>query len=284
MRSLNLSQVLSQLQDISSRGERLAVTQQRIEEQQRCSIDEQRAILSGLAYCLQQTRSARRGPFSNPTPEQATEAFSSAVDQRPPTSSGSRTPKMHFNPHLSNAGINKPVTEWLPQHGVDDSKTLLPLHTANDHSRQNNLLFRRANMRTPRALKDFVGSLCMGYLNIACTDSTCHDPSCRPKSKSSLCLKYHFPHWFLSYAISIFVRLSQTAGPEIMLRMPKVRPPNADVFYFACTGNIDGMRYLFKSGLASPDDVEYGTGLSALHASIKPSETEYRANAFLESC
>jgi len=160
------------------------------------------------------------------------------------------------------------IAGWLLPCGESDSKVLLPLHTTPDSPEHHSMSCRRANVRTPRAFNDYLGSLCLGYLNIACRDSTCYRQSCRPKSKSSFCLKYHFPHWFLPYAVSIFFQLSKTSGPEIVLRMPKVRPANADVFYFACTGNIDGMRSLFKSGLASPHDVEYGTGLSALHASL----------------
>jgi len=265
---LNLSQVLSRLQEISSRGESLAVSQKRIEEQQRCSIDEQRAILSGLTYCLQQTRLDPGCSFPNRNHGNPSEAVSSAIDSSKPADSFSKASRMRSTSKLPLPEKFRPFSEWLPPYGESDTKALLPLHAQTHRPKHNNLLFRKANVRTPRAFNDFIGSLCVGYLNLACKDSSCHDQSCRPKSKSSYCLKYHFPHWFLSYAISVFFQLSGSSGPEIVIRMPKVRPANSDVFYFACTGNIDGMRSLFKSGLASPDDVEYGTGVSALHASL----------------
>ena len=248
------------------RGADLAVAQQRFEEQQRCSIDEQRAILTGLSHCLQQTRSQRGAYLRNLTPAIPGKTFSSAIDLGITTAPSLKGSKMRWHSQLSAAEKSKPVAEWLPPYGEADSEMLLPLHTPIDRSAHNNVLVRRATMQTPRAFNDFLGSLCLGYLSLACGDTTCHDRSCRPRSQSSLCLKYHFPYWFVTYAISILIRVRQNSGPEIVLRMPKVRPANSDVFYFACTGNTDGMRYLFQSGLASPDDVEHGTGISALHA------------------
>ena len=76
-----------------------------------------------------------------------------------------------------------------------------------------------------------------------------------------------FPYWLLSYALTILYTLSNRTGPELLLRMPKVRPANSDIFHFACTGNLEGMRSLFRHGLATPFDIEYGTGLTALHVS-----------------
>ncbi|KAL9607121.1 MAG: hypothetical protein Q9167_007934 [Letrouitia subvulpina] len=61
---------------------------------------------------------------------------------------------------------------------------------------------------------------------------------------------------------------SNRVGPEFLLRMPKVRPANSDLFHFACTGNLEGMRSLFRHGLATPFDIEYGTGLTALHKAV----------------
>ena len=141
------------------------------------------------------------------------------------------------------------IAGLLPPPGESNSKTLLPLDTT-PGSEHHGMSCRRANIRTPRAFNGYLGSLCMGYLNLSCRESKCYHQSCRPKSKSSLCLKYHFPYWFLPYAISIFFQLTERSGPELVPRVPKVRPASSDVFYFACTGNIDGMQALFKSGLA----------------------------------
>jgi hypothetical protein len=56
-------------------------------------------------------------------------------------------------------------------------------------------------------------------------------------------------------------------GHTISLKMPRVIAGNSPVFSFAQHDNIDAMKRLFEEGLASPFDVSYEEGRSALHVS-----------------
>jgi hypothetical protein len=63
------------------------------------------------------------------------------------------------------------------------------------------------------------------------------------------------------FAISV----SETQGPDVALKMPRVVPDNAEVFACAVKGDLDGLQLLFSQGLASPFDVGVGTGRTPLH-------------------
>jgi hypothetical protein len=78
-------------------------------------------------------------------------------------------------------------------------------------------------------------------------------------------MNYYFPPWFLRRVFMIMAAYSDQGGPELLLRIPRLRSPNADIFLFAKTGNTDGIKTLFRAGLASPMDLEYGTGVSPLY-------------------
>lgn len=59
--------------------------------------------------------------------------------------------------------------------------------------------------------------------------------------------------------------------PRVSLSLPRVIEGNADIMRFAVSGNLDGIKSLFKQGLASPYDVVFSTGRTALHVSPSPS-------------
>lgn len=128
--------------------------------------------------------------------------------------------------------------------------------------------YRRV-LTTPKFLQNFLGFLCLVYLHGE------HRRPCRClrlcdcTTTKSLSMTFQLPHWLLSYALTVLYTVSNRVGPEFLLRTPRVRPANSDVFHFACTGNIEGMRSLFRHGLATPFDIEYGTGLTALHVSSR---------------
>jgi hypothetical protein len=60
---------------------------------------------------------------------------------------------------------------------------------------------------------------------------------------------------------------SKAFGPEMIIRVLRVVPSTSDAFLYACNGNIEGMKYLLNNGMASPMDVEHGTGFSLLAVS-----------------
>lgn len=117
-------------------------------------------------------------------------------------------------------------------------------------------------------MKQFLGSLFVGYNGIPSLSSKCNEKYCQGQSAPTLRLSYYFPSWFLNRTLQFAILGSCVGGPQISLSLPKVVADNSDVFVFAVQGNLDGMRSLFKRGAASPFDVGVGTGRTALHVSL----------------
>lgn len=58
------------------------------------------------------------------------------------------------------------------------------------------------------------------------------------------------------------------AGPQLQLSLPRKVSDTAQSIEFAMRGNIDGLRYLFSLGLASPRDESHSRGFSLLRVSL----------------
>ena len=170
---------------------------------------------------------------------------------------------------------------WANVQKEKAEQSLLPVHGRQGLS-QNQEPRKRA-ITTPSILQNFLGFLCLVYLHGQHRRPCRCLKMCNCMTKTSLTMTFQFPHWLLSYALTILYTFSNRMGPELLLRIPKVRPANSELFHFACTGNLDGMRSLFRHGLASPFDIEYGTGLTALHVSSTTPWREYADRGILES-
>jgi ankyrin repeat protein len=126
---------------------------------------------------------------------------------------------------------------------------------------------KRAHHRTPARLNRALGSLFVGYTSLPFLSPPCNEKRCRKRSSPSVRVNYYFPPWFAMRAL-VFMATQFNTGPEFLLRVTRICPPNAEIFFFAETGNVEGMKSLFQKGFASPYDVEYGTGVSALHKAV----------------
>jgi ankyrin repeat protein len=89
--------------------------------------------------------------------------------------------------------------------------------------------------------------------------------ACSKSRVRQVSLEYWFPFTSLSSAI---VRLQVGYQPNVgtMLHLDTLRrvPDTAQCVSFALNGNIDGLKYLFSKGLASPRDVSASRGYSIL--------------------
>jgi hypothetical protein len=78
-------------------------------------------------------------------------------------------------------------------------------------------------------------------------------------------MTYFFPKWFLERMVSLVVASTPMAGPVVSLKTQRTVPGDADIFLYAKLGYVDRMRALIDQGHASPHDVHYDSGVSALH-------------------
>jgi ankyrin repeat protein len=129
------------------------------------------------------------------------------------------------------------------------------------------LCHQRRHIRSPAKLNRLLGSLFVGYTSLPFLSPACNEKRCKKRSSPSIRVNYYFPNWFMMRAL-VFAATQNANSPEMLLKVIRMVPPNSEIFYYAETGNVAGMSDLFRRGLASPRDVEYGTGVSALHKAV----------------
>ncbi|KAJ6190496.1 hypothetical protein N7519_000517 [Penicillium mononematosum] len=118
---------------------------------------------------------------------------------------------------------------------------------------------------SPTLVNRVFGQLFVGYAGLPYFSPKCNTHACSKSRARQVSLEYWFPFTSLSSAI---VRLQVGYQPNVgtMLHLDTIRrvPDTAQCVSFALNGNIDGLKYLFSKGLASPRDVSTSRGYSVL--------------------
>ena len=112
---------------------------------------------------------------------------------------------------------------------------------------------RRLRFRSPRFLDAVFGTLFLGYQASPWFAKGCRNGRCR---RSSTRLQYMFPKWFVKRSVALTIACSQPEGPELILRVLRLRPDNAFVFVCAQYGYHDELQRLLENGEASLLDVD----------------------------
>lgn len=140
------------------------------------------------------------------------------------------------------------------------------------HNTQNRSEFRtgcycrchiRQHLTLPWPLNPILGILsfyrCYGRSNI----------SCNCTRYSSLAIKYRTPQylWYLCQRhISITLHRGNLAGPEFLLRVPRVLPWAHLYWHYSICGDIKAIQKMFADREASPHDVDPAGRNALLHA------------------
>ncbi len=118
---------------------------------------------------------------------------------------------------------------------------------------------------TPAILNRVLGQLFVGYAGLPALSPKCSIEGCQKSRASQISLEYWFPWGFFS---STIVRMQVGYQPNIgtLLQLDTLRkvPDTAQCVNFALHGDIEGLKYLFSHGLASPRDVSTTRGYSVL--------------------
>ena len=88
---------------------------------------------------------------------------------------------------------------------------------------------KKGSLKSPRSLTTILGSIMVGYNAIPGLAQRCNDPSCKGQS-TNITYTYAFPEWFVSRVVYLNFKNEQSRGPELCLRVVRVRPDNADIF------------------------------------------------------
>ncbi|MCJ1231805.1 hypothetical protein MMC12_008484 [Toensbergia leucococca] len=109
------------------------------------------------------------------------------------------------------------------------------------------------------------GQMFVGYAGLPLVNAKCDTDLCEKNQNACISVEYWFP---LGFVWSKILRLQLTyqshIGPRFELSTLRRVPDSAQCVNFALNGNIDGLKDLFKKGLASPGDVSTTRGYSVL--------------------
>lgn len=121
---------------------------------------------------------------------------------------------------------------------------------------------------TPAMVDRLLGKLFVGYAGLPLINDGCDASECQKSQSPYINVEYWFPlGLFWSQIVRLQVGYQSHLGPQVSLSMLRRVPDSAPCVNFALTGNIDGLKDLFKRGLASPKDVSSTRGYSVLRVS-----------------
>ena len=125
---------------------------------------------------------------------------------------------------------------------------------------------RIRTFQSPTMMNHVIGNLLVGYCGypIIGTFQKCTETGCLSQSTFRTYVYYIFPSWFLAKAIILGLTTQSFGEISISLKMQRVIPAGSDIFRLATLDNVDGIKELFRKGLASPNDITL-IGTSALN-------------------
>ena len=127
---------------------------------------------------------------------------------------------------------------------------------------------KQRTFRIPERLRATIGGLFIGYTGMPVFTPSCTEAKCHQRSAPSIEVTYHFPNWFLSRVLSLNMRLSSLAGPEINMCMPRMVDWTTPLWRESQSGATHAVQALFSNKKASPYDVN-AYGQSSLHVKSK---------------
>jgi hypothetical protein len=122
---------------------------------------------------------------------------------------------------------------------------------------------------TPRLVDRILGQLFVGYAGLPIFSPRCNIYTCEKAQIPQVIVEYWFPLGFCwSQIIRLQLAYQPNVGPHMQLSTLRRIPDSAPCVAFALGGDIDGLKSLFKQGLASPQDVSSTRGYSLLRVSL----------------
>ena len=109
--------------------------------------------------------------------------------------------------------------------------------------------------RTPQYLDYFLGTVFWGHVGRPRPQGQCNSKHCRKKKSATTFVTYLFPVWFLARTFQLAIKPTASGHLKWTLGLGHVIPFESEIFTFARTGNIDGMKKLFGQKKGSVLDI-----------------------------
>ncbi|KAL8741464.1 MAG: hypothetical protein Q9184_008381, partial [Pyrenodesmia sp. 2 TL-2023] len=126
----------------------------------------------------------------------------------------------------------------------------------------------RQNMQALSSLEAILGRLFLSYTGPSILRKPCNLSTCRQQNARAIRLTYFFPQWFLNRAVSTTFSATGLSAPSLNIKVRKIVPETNRLFTLSKIEGLDGIRQLFVSREASPDDEYYRGGWTALHFAV----------------
>ncbi|KAI0455479.1 ankyrin repeat-containing domain protein [Xylaria acuta] len=124
-------------------------------------------------------------------------------------------------------------------------------------------------------LNRVVGQLFLGYSGLPPLSPSCNIPSCEAAQKPEVTAEYWFPMGlFWSMIVQFNLSYQMNVGPQFEIKTLRRVPDSATCVNYAVRGNIEGLKGLFKRGVASPRDVSDTRGYSLLRWALYANQFE----------
>lgn len=123
------------------------------------------------------------------------------------------------------------------------------------------------HFNTPKILSDYLGAIFITHSGYPITRSKCTDDYCKPQAEPDGNLSLYYPAWISDRVVHF--QLPHIFSPQRILRIGKVVAAGDDLFKFAATGDVGGLRSLFQQKRATPFDVSSKGGRSALRVGLR---------------
>jgi hypothetical protein len=119
-----------------------------------------------------------------------------------------------------------------------------------------------------------IGQLFVGYAGLPLLSPKCDNDICGKTQSAYVSVEYWFPLGFCwSQIIRFQVGYRPHLGPQLCMSTLRRVPDSASCVNFALEGNMEGLKSLFKRGLASPRDVSSTRGYSVLR--VRPNRSSH---------
>jgi hypothetical protein len=121
---------------------------------------------------------------------------------------------------------------------------------------------QRHSKSTPNVFDYILGSARGGFYGLY--SPPCNERSCARQQTKVAWISYCFPPCLFHGMISFNISTSPLCGLRFGLDFPRLVDRGAEIFLYAEIGSVEGLIGLFQHRKASPRDVQYNTGYTAL--------------------
>ncbi|KAL9101172.1 MAG: hypothetical protein Q9163_003550 [Psora crenata] len=163
---------------------------------------------------------------------------------------------------------NRPPRRRSTQHPVDSNPQDIGIRVAQYNACRSGCPCNchvQARSSTPGLIDRVFGKIFVGYAGLPLLSPKCNTTSCEKAQAAHISLEYWFPLGFVwSQIVRFRLTYESNVGPHFELSSLRRVPDSAQCVNFALNGDIDGLKDLFRRGLASPRDVSTTRGYSVL--------------------